>query len=228
MQGGWWFEKDAQVDNQKLTQALQSAAIRLGVQCRSGVTVTEIQTQGDRVTGCLTSDGILEASHYVLATGSWSQALLPIPVTPRKGQMLSVRVPDPEDLPLKTVLFGSEIYIVPRREGRIVIGATVEDVGFTPGNTPDGMMQLLQAATRLVPAIAGYSIERFWSGYRPATPDECPILGESPYLNLTYATGHYRNGILLTPITGQWIARWILHHEADPLLRSFHWSRLMA
>lgn len=233
VQGGDWFPDDAQVDNRKLVRSLQAAAIAMGVEVRSGVTATAVRRSGDRVTAIDTTAGPMHAEHYILATGAWSQSLLPIPVTPRKGQMLSVRVPTqlesaeelPLKLPLNTVLFGEDIYMVPRRDGRIVIGATVEDVGFTPGNTPEGMIHLLQAATRLFPSIATCTLEQFWSGYRPATPDELPILGESPYQNLTYATGHYRNGILLTPITGILIADWVWNQTCDPLLKSFHWSR---
>ncbi len=229
VQGGHWFPDDAQVDNRKLARSLRAAAIAVGVDLHSGVTATAVRRSGDRVTAIDTTTGPMQAEHYILATGAWSQSLLPIPVTPRKGQMLSVRVPgfeSAEALPLKTVLFGEDIYMVPRRDGRIVIGATVEDVGFTAGNTPEGMVHLLQAATRLFPPIATYRLEQFWSGYRPATPDELPILGESPYQNLTYATGHYRNGILLTPITGQLIADWVWNQTCDPVLQSFHWSRL--
>lgn len=230
VQGGWWFPQDAQVDNRQLYQALQAAVVAKGIQIQIA-TVTEFCRSGDRITGLRTSLGDLQAQHYVLATGAWSQAILPIPVKPRKGQLLSVRMPTGsklEDLPIKTVLFGAEIYLVPRRDGRLVIGATSEDVGFLPGNTPSGTLQLLQGATRLVPEIAQWPIEEFWMGYRPVTPDDLPILGESGYKNLTYATGHGRNGILLTPITGELIADWIATQQADPLLEAFHWSRSMA
>lgn len=236
VQGGWWFPEDAQVDNRQLYLALQAAVVAQGIEIQIA-TVTEFCQSGDRITSLMTSQGDLQAQHYVLATGAWSQALLPLPVKPRKGQMLSVRMPrgchdsaepNPGDLPIKTVLFGAEIYLVPRRDGRLVIGATSEDVGFLPGNTPSGMMQLLQGATRLVPEIAHWPIEEFWMGYRPVTPDDLPILGESGYKNLTYATGHGRNGILLTPITGELIADWITTQRADPILEAFHWSRSMA
>ncbi len=224
VRGGEWFPDDAQVDNRKLARALWAAAIAVGVEIRSGVTVTGVKTIGSQVTGLETTAGLRQADHYIVATGAWSQDLLPIAVTPRKGQMMLLRVAG--EMPLKTVLFGSEIYMVPRRDGRIIIGATVEDVGFRSGNTPEGLMKLLQAATRLFPGIGQESIEDFWYGYRPATPDELPILGESQYANLTYATGHYRNGILLTPITGKIIADWVWNQTRDPLLRAFHWSRL--
>ena len=223
VQGGWWFPKDAQVDNRQLYLALQAAAIAQGIVIQTA-TVTEFRRSGDRITTLMTTAGEIQSQHYVLATGAWSQSLLPIPVNPRKGQMLSVRMP--QELPLKTVLFGAEIYLVPRQDGRLIIGATSEDVGFVSGTTPAGLLQLLLGATRLVPEIAQWPIEEVWMGYRPVTPDEGPILGESAYQNLTYATGHGRNGILLAPITGELIADWIAIQKPDPMLEAFHWSRL--
>ncbi len=227
VQGGWWFPEDAQVDNRKLYRALRAAARVQNIPIQIA-TVTKFIHTGDRITSLMTTDGELQAQHYVLATGAWSQELLSIPVKPRKGQMLAVTMPMEDGLPIRTVLFGEDIYLVPRQDGRLVIGATSEDVGFLRGNTPSGMMQLLRGATRLIPAIAKWPIEEFWYGYRPVTPDDLPILGESQYRNLTYATGHGRNGILLTPITGKLIADWITTQTTNPLLAAFHWSRLIA
>lgn len=230
--GGWWYPQDAQVDNRALTRALWAAVQEVGVAVRDGVTVQEIVRDDRRVTSVRSTAGDWQAEHYILATGAWSPALLPIAVFPKKGQMLAVRVPenrfDPENLPLQTVLFGDEIYIVPRRNGRIVIGATSESVGFAPHNTPAGIQTLLSGAIRLFPALQEFPIEEFWWGFRPATPDELPILGSSPAENLTLATGHYRNGILLIPATARLIADRVLNQQADPLLPHFHWSRFIA
>jgi len=222
--GGWWYPEDGQVDNRALTNALRASAIALGVIIQDGVTVKNFIYQQNRVTGvCTTNNEVIDAEHYVLATGAWSQELLPIPVHPKKGQMLSVRVTEKE-LPLKQVLFGSDVYIVPRTDGRIIIGATMEDVGFTPYNTPAGMQLLLQRAIRLYPQLQNYPIEEFWWGFRPATPDELPILGASPYANLTLATGHYRNGILLAPATANLVAD-IINNKTSSFLEHFHYSR---
>ncbi|NJN23129.1 MAG: FAD-dependent oxidoreductase, partial [Acaryochloridaceae cyanobacterium RL_2_7] len=109
--------------------------------------------------------------------------------------------------------------------GEIVIGATSEDVGFTPGNTVGGIQQLLNAATRLIPQLKNYELFEQWWGYRPATPDELPILGASPWQNLSIASGHYRNGILLIPITAQLIAQHILKGNMDTKLAIFRWDR---
>jgi thiazole synthase len=227
--GGYWYPEDAQVDNHALAEVLLSAAQFLGVELKENIKVEGIQQQQGQVIGVQTDRGVMSAEHYILATGAWSNELLPLPVRPRKGQMLSVIVPDylPE-LPLNRVLFGEEIYIVPRRDRKIIIGATVEDVGFTPHNTPVGIESLLQKAIRLFPELKDYAIAQMWWGYRPVTPDELPILGESPLKNLTFATGHHRNGILLAPITSVLIADLITEGKFDPLLENFHYSRFQS
>lgn len=228
---GWWYPQDAQVDNRALTKALWAAVQDLGVQVREGVTVEALQRENQRIVRVRSTAGDFQAGQYVLATGAWSQDLLSIPVYPKKGQMLSVRVPADvlaQGLPLQTVLFGAQAYIVPRRNGLIVIGATSETVGFMPNNTPAGVQALLLRATRLYPALQDFAIQELWWGFRPATPDELPILGSSPYENLTLATGHYRNGILLAPVTARLLADWIEHQQADPLLAAFHWARFTA
>jgi glycine oxidase ThiO len=225
--GGYWYPADGQVDNRALIRSLFSASQSLGVKFLDGVAVKTIHYRQNRITQLETSQGNMSAQHYILATGAWSQQLLPIKVVPRKGQMLSVLVP-PEQrdtLPLQQVLFGEEVYIVPRRDGKIIIGATSEDVGFTPQNTPQGIQELLTAATRLFPLLQDLPIHETWWGFRPATPDELPILGASVYANLTLATGHYRNGILLTPITAKLIAGLVWHQQADGLLSAMSCQR---
>ncbi|NJM21167.1 MAG: glycine oxidase ThiO [Richelia sp. RM2_1_2] len=224
--GGWWHPEDGQVDNRALFQTLLTAAEILGVEIQEGITVKGIIQQQGQVTGLQTNAGTLSASVYVLATGAWSNQLLPLPVRPVKGQMLSLKVPlSTPELPLGRVLFGENIYIVPRRDGRIIIGATCENVGFTDGNTPLGIQSLLTAAIRLYPQLQNYPIEELWWGFRPTTPDELPILGNSWCKNLIFATGHHRNGILLTPITAKLTADLILSGKADPLLNHFDYSR---
>ncbi|MBD2450017.1 glycine oxidase ThiO [Nostoc sp. FACHB-152] len=224
--GGWWYPEDAQVDNRALAQALWTAAKSLGVEFKDHITVEGIIQKQGQVIGVQTNTGLIRANHYVLAAGAWSNQLLPLPVSPRKGQMLSLRLPDSvPELPLRRVLFGENIYIVPRRNRSIILGATSEDVGFTPHNTPAGIQALLQQAIRLYPQLQDYSIQEFWWGFRPATPDELPILGTSHCENLTLATGHYRNGILLAPVTAEIIANLICEQKSDSLLPNFHYSR---
>ncbi len=238
--GANWYPEDGQVDNRALGRTLRIAAQELGVELRYGVIVEAFEPRQGQVISLRTNAGDLRAGHYILATGAWSNQLLPIPVYPKKGQMLCVRVPGVRfddthpngswplsELPLQRVLYGPDTYIVPRRDGRIVIGATSEDVGFTPGNTPRQMQRLLKRAIRLYPQLADYPIQEFWWGFRPATTDELPILGPSHCKNLTLATGHYRNGILLAPVTAALIAEWVVNQKSDPLLEHFHWQRFV-
>lgn len=232
--GGWWYAEDGQVDNRALTLTLRLAAESLGVEMHEGVEVLGLEQRGEQVVGVQTSAGLWRSPHYVLATGAWSRALLPVPVQPRKGQMFSVTVPSgamasaTAELPLQQVLYAPGAYIVPRRDGRIVVGATSEPVGFMPGNTPAGLNELLAGAIAVYPALQHFPIQETWWGFRPATPDEMPILGPGPCDNLTLAVGHYRNGILLTPITARLIADWVCHQQADPLLAAFSWRRFQA
>lgn len=224
--GGWWYPEDAQVDNRALAKALRSAAQELGVDLREGVEVEAIEQQNRLVREVRTSAGEFQAEHYILATGAWSNGLLPMPVRPKKGQMLSVQAPaDRMTLPLQRVLYGCDIYLVPRRDGRILIGATVEDVGFSPHNTPMGIQTLLTEAMRLYPQLQDWSIQESWWGFRPTTPDELPILGTSPCENLTFGTGHYRNGILLAPVTAMLLADLIETKKSDPILDHFRCDR---
>lgn len=224
--GGWWFPEDGQVNNRALMQTLRSTAQSLGVNLQEGIVVTAVQQQHGQITVLKTNAGDWQAEHYILATGAWSQELLPVPVFPKKGQILSLRTPQsPSERPLQRVLYGDDIYIVPRRDGRIVIGATVEESGFTPYNTPAGLQQLLSAAIRLYPCLQDMPLQECWWGFRPATPDQLPILGASLCENLTLAIGHYRNGILLAPITAHLIADFVWNRQPDPLLSYFAWER---
>lgn len=225
--GAWWFPKDGQVDDRRfLMRSLLSAARELGVDVLEGVEVKEIVTEGKAVRHVTTDGGAIAGSHYILAAGAWSGQLLSVPIYPIKGQLLSLRVPDSvPKLPVRQVLFGSDIYIVPRRDGLIVLGATMEDVGFNNDLTPYGIDALLSAAMRLYPGLRDFAIQEFWWGFRPTAPDELPILGPSPFANLTLATGHHRNGILLAPATAEVVADWVWEGKADPLLEHFRWDR---
>ncbi|PSF38192.1 glycine oxidase ThiO [Aphanothece hegewaldii CCALA 016] len=221
--GGWWYPDDGQVDNRKLVIALRQAAINLGVDLVEGVTVKAIQQQQHKVKSLLTSNGEYEAQTYILASGSWASQLLPIPVHPIKGQMAALRMPiDSDNIPpLQRILFGPQTYLVPRQDGRLIIGATSEKVGWKTGNTPDGLQTLLSRAIQLYPPLKDWPIEETWWGFRPGTPDELPILGTSSCDNLILALGHYRNGILLAPVTASLIANLVLQGKTDPLLNQF-------
>jgi len=225
--GGWWYPEDARVDNRLLAKALVSAAKNLGVDLKEGVSVEAIQQKQGKIAGIRTNLGEFSAQQYVLASGAWASQLLPLPVRPVKGQMLSLRMPLTEDrvLPLQRVLFGPQTYLVPRKDGRLIVGATTEEVGWNVGNNPKGIKKLLNRAVRLYPRLENWNIEELWWGYRPGTPDELPILGRGSCENIILATGHYRNGILLAPVTASLISELVDTGNTDPMLESFNWQR---
>jgi glycine oxidase ThiO len=205
--GSLWFPEDGQVNNRKLAQALLTTARSLSIKILEGTTVYQIVSDRNRVTHLDTSAGILHSDRYVLATGAWTRSLMPLPIKPIKGQMLSVFDCDRK---LQKVIYAPNCYIVPRQDGTIVIGATVEDTGFSQGNTASGIAQLLNSAISIYPAIADMLITETWWGFRPHAPNEIPLLGASDYENLVLATGHYRNGILFAPITAKLVTDFIV------------------
>jgi glycine oxidase ThiO len=216
--GGMWYPEDGQVDNRRLMANLVLAARSRGVEIREGVNVVGFETREGKISAINTSMGRLEAGHYLIATGAWSRELLPVAVEPRKGQMVAFFDPDRR---LKQVVYAPGAYIVPRQDGTIVLGATVENVGFLPGMTAAGLQSLLNNAIKVLPYLADLTIQSTWWGFRPHAPQEMPYLGETQYSNCTIGTGHYRNGILWAPITAHLLTQWILGNHQDPLVQEF-------
>jgi glycine oxidase len=207
--GGLWFPDEGQVDNRALGRALWAGAVESGVTVRTGTGVTALETRGAAVAGVRLEDGrSLGADVVVLAGGAWSGGVRclphPLSVRPVRGQMLAL-----ETVPavLPCLLSMDHVYLVPRTSGRTLVGATLEEAGFRDRTTAAGIAGLLQGALDAIPTLADAAVLETWSGLRPGTPDELPILGPDPTLEgLQYATGHYRNGILLTPVTAQALA----------------------
>jgi len=181
--GSLWLPEDGQVNNRKLTQALLAAARSLSIKILEGTTVYQIGQDRNRVTHLDTSAGKLQGDRYVLATGAWTRSLMPLPIKPIKGQMLSVF---DSDRKLQKVIYAPSCYIVPRQDGTIVIGATVEDNGFSQGNTAAGIAQLLNGAIAVYPAIADMPNIETWWGFRPHAPHEIPLLGASGLRNYIF------------------------------------------
>jgi len=195
-----------------LTRALARAALTRGVVFRQGAAVTTFLRRGSRVVGVRTSGGdMIAADRIVLAAGPWTQALgrrlgIDIPTRPVRGQMLAHR-----STAVRHILWGEEGYLVPKAGGFLFVGATVEDVGFRPWITRRGLASLRRMATGLVPALRYAEVVSTWAGLRPGAPDGQPIIGRLPGKENVYvATGHFRNGILLAPITGKLVADMVL------------------
>ena len=171
---------------------------------------------------------IFDCNSIVVANGSWMRELLPVPITPHKGQSFSLRMPPNTSPILSRVLFAQDTYIVPKSDGRIIVGATVEPGSYDPNVTPAGMMHCMQNAIALVPALADLPLEETWSGLRPTTPDKGPILGKTAWDNLFVAGGYWRNGVLLAPKTAQLVSDLInncLTEDDQTLLNEFSWDR---
>jgi glycine oxidase len=225
--GAVWSPEDHQVDNRKLASALRIAAEDMGAIVREYTPIKEISITGGRADGVILADETrVSADVVVLAAGAWSRGItgLPLeqrpPVRPIKGQMLALRM-DPNAPLLNHVVWAPRVYLVPRRDGRLIVGATVEEKAFDTSLTAGGLLALLEAGWRAVPSIEELPIDEMWVGHRPGSRDDAPILGCGPVDGLIYATGHHRNGILLAPVTADVMARLIVEGVLDPVIRPF-------
>jgi glycine oxidase len=233
VRGGVLAAGDHQVDNRALVQALLAACERAGVGLVAG-RVAELAVEGDRVTGVVLADGgTLAAGAVVLAAGCWSGGLgglaaeaLP-PVRPVKGQLLYLRGPADQPLCSRNVR-GLEVYVVPRGDGRVVVGATVEEQGFDTTVTAGAVHDLLRAALELLPDAAELELTETVVGLRPGSPDNAPMLGPAGPEGLVVATGHYRNGILLTPVTADAVAELLATGRVPELIAPFGPGRFAA
>jgi glycine oxidase len=229
--GAVFSPEDTQVDNRKLAAALRIAAEAAGAGISEHQAVKTISNDAGRVDGIVLADGRkVAADVVVLAAGAWSRSIeglapeLRPPVRPIKGQMLALRM-DPAAPLLTHVVWAPGAYLVPRLDGRLLVGATVEEKGYDTSLTAGGILTLLEAAWRVVPAVEELPIDEMWVGHRPGSRDDAPILGTGLIDGLIYATGHHRNGILLTPITADAIAELVLEGAADPAIRPFSIER---
>ena len=221
-----WSPRDHQVENRWLTQGLGEAARRAGVVLREHVPVREVEVAGGRARAVLTDHGRDPADVVILAAGAWSREIAGIPsahlppVRPIKGQMLALRM-DPSAPMLRHVVWAPRSYLVPRRDGRLVVGGTVEERGFDDTLTAGGLLALLEGAWRAVPAIEELPIAETWVGFRPGSRDDAPMLGPSGIDGLIVATGHHRNGILLTPITVETVSAYVLTGRLPEIVEPF-------
>ncbi len=204
-----WMPQVAQVRNPRLVRALRRMLERAGVEVREGTEAEGLIWQGDRVTGVATSSGPLHAVRVLVAGGAWTGELLrasgvPLPVEPVRGQMLLFRA-EP-GLVRRIVLSGGR-YVIPRRDGRVLAGSTLEYTGFEKGATQSAREELMSAALSLIPRLAEYPVERQWAGLRPGSPHGVPYIGEHPRLRGLYVNaGHFRNGVVLGPASARLLA----------------------
>ena len=223
---GLLFEQDGQIDNRRrLMRALERACSLHGVEFQEGSEVEDLTLEKNKITGatvlCATGEiKKINCEKAIICSGAWSKKIFnKIPVFPVKGQMLSIQGPTNF---LKRVVFGPKTYLVPRDDGLIIVGATVEkDSKFNQGNTPDGINQLQEGIRSLLPEAINWPHMEHWWGFRPCTPDFKPILGKSKIENLFLATGHYRNGVLFSAITSDLLFKLVQNKSLKEIEKRF-------
>jgi len=221
---------DHQVDNRRVAPALVAAVTAAGGRIHAKTAVDEVAISHGRVVGVVVGGTVVAADVVVLAAGAWSREITGIPPTlrppvrPVKGQMIALRM-DPAAPLVRHVVWAPRAYLVPRRDGRLLVGATVEERGFDPALTAGAMLALLEGAWRTFPGIEELPVDETWCGFRPGSRDDAPILGPCEIGGLVFATGHHRNGILLAPATADVISRLVLTGEMDPAARPFGLDR---
>jgi len=223
------FPNDFQVENRRLIEALLLSNRKSGVSLIDHCAANQVSVAGGRVLGVETSQGFMAANCVVLAAGAWSSMLDPagiLQVEPIRGQMLCFRS---EPQIARHVIYGARGYLIPRQDGRLLAGSTSEPSGFDKRVTEKGVETIKAMAREITPEIATVSLIDTWAGFRPREQDDLPVLGMCPEVEeLFYATGHYRNGILLAPITGQLVAEAIAAGRVPDLIRPFSPERFRA
>ncbi|MFF2653356.1 glycine oxidase ThiO [Streptomyces sp. NPDC058045] len=238
VRGGLRVDGDHQIDPRRLASALVTACERAGVALHRQW-VERLRTAGDRATGAVLGDGTeLAAGRTVLAGGSLSGKLAGVPpevlppVRPVKGQVLRLRVPAGYgpflSRTVRAVVRGGQVYLVPRLNGELVLGATTEELGWDTTVTAGGVYELLRDAHELIPGITELPLAETRAGLRPGSPDNAPLLGPTGLDGLLLATGHHRNGVLLTPITGDILAHALTEGELPAEARPFTPRRFTA
>ena len=214
--------EEASVDNRALTRAVLEAARSKGVEIFPGNGARAIWHEGSRCRGLELKNGKVEARWTIIAAGCFSARIEGVapyaPVFPAKGQIAALRC---ESVNIERVLWSEDIYLVPRDDGRILAGATLERVGFDRDVTAGALKKIFSAAIELVPTLETARVEETWAGLRPDSPDHLPILGPTDLEGLLIATGHFRSGMLLAPLTARLIREWVMSGSV-----SVDWERL--
>lgn len=225
-----YYANDHQVNALALTRAMVRACVDLGMTLRERAAVDSLVVEGDRVTGVRAGGDTVHADEVVIATGAWSatwaaQLRTPIPVRPVRGQLVAIET---AGTPIKSVVFSNLGYLVGKAEGETYVGSTEEEAGFDSRPTAAGVESILAVIPRLTPSLGGAVFKSAWAGLRPGTPDRLPLLGRPPgWRGVTLATGHYRNGILLAPVTGVLISDLVRREQPRLSLNAFDPARFI-
>jgi glycine oxidase len=218
------------IDTRKVARALRQAFVSAGGELREHTPVQAIVVEAGRVRGVRVADGTLPTDAVVLAAGAWSNtigglpdAALP-PVRPVKGQMLAL-LTQPGSPLVRHSIWGPNADLLPRSDGRVIIGATVEEVGFDAHSTAGAIHRLLSGAGQLFPGVYDLPILEMWAGFRPGSPDDAPLIGPTAVPGLIVATGHFKRGILLAPLTARAVAHLVQTGEVSDDIKTFRPAR---
>jgi glycine oxidase len=226
LQGALRFPRDVQVENRRLVNALVNSVAKQGVRIFADTSVESLSVERRRLRGLETSRGYISSQKVIIAAGTWSSTIehSQTPrIEPVRGQMICF---DAKPQLTHHVIYSPRGYLVPRQDGRLLAGSTSEHAGFTKQVTAGGINQIIANAREISPKILNLPIVDTWSGLRPRAPDGLPVLGPCGEIDgLFYATGHYRNGILLAPVTGELIAEAVVTGRVSPLLAAFSPNR---
>ena len=227
-----WLPYEASVDPRELTASVLAAAAEYKVDIRAGAAVTAVLTKAGRCSGVVANGERIVAKHVVVAAGCYSGEIEGVdgyaPMRPVRGQMIALRSTKTR---LQRVLRSAAGYIVPRDDSspqRLVAGSTLENAGFEKRVTPRGLDRILRAVLELAPGLGDAEILETWSGLRPDTPDHLPVLGATRVEGLVMATGHFRSGILLAPVTAKLIREWLIERNTSLPLDAFSPLRFLA
>ena len=229
-----WMPQVAQVRNPRLLRALHQALLQHGVTVHEGTALTGWRSEGAHVAGVVAARGTLEADSYVTTTGAWSCETLgtlggacvgdwakQLPIKPMRGQIVLYKTTPGR---LRHMLYCDGFYLIPRDDGHILAGSTLEDVGFDKQVTAAARVSLMQRAVALLPWLNEVPVVGHWAGLRPAAPDNLPIISRHPaFENLYINSGHYRYGVTLAPVSAQVLTDLVLKRDAGLDLQAFAW-----
>jgi glycine oxidase len=227
--GAVFSPRERHVQPPLIVRALERVLVTQGAVVRDGLSARGFRVSRGRVEAVRTDEGELACGEVVIAGGAWTREVAAelgaeVRVGPVRGQILAL---SPAPMPIRHTVYTQSGYLVPKPDGRLIVGATEDEAGFDARPTAAGVLRLLEMAARLSPGLAAAPFHSAWAGLRPAAPDRLPLLGPLPgWENVALATGHFRNGVLLAPLTGALVAPWVLDRRIDPLMAPFQPGRL--
>lgn len=226
---GLWMPDDAQIENRDLLDALNTAAKNRGCVIHENSEVSSVKTEDGKVKAIVVNGNVIASPNIIVAAGAWSKQIEGIPenilppVRPVKGQIMSLSMNS--ESKLTHAVRGRDVYLVPKADGRLIVGASNEEMGFDTNPTAGEIYRILERAWETVPGIYEYPIQEIKVGLRPGSRDHEPIVGDSEIEGLYFATGHYRSGILLAPVTAVELSEWFVTGKKSEALEHFHLSR---